>query len=221
MIRAAGQSRLARRGARDSWRRCVHPAGRRRHRHHVLRQGRCPPARARHASALSADAAMRISAKGEYAIKAMLDLAMHREPHAGADPGDRRAPGDSAAVPRASAARAQARGPVDLQARVDGRLPPHARCPRTSRSGRYCGRWRAAARRSTPAPTAVATAPARTPSSGELWEEIGAGGRRRGRSVDARGPGRPRRGAPRIRAAHVSHLGERHGWQDRGTRCWT
>ena len=78
MIKAAGQL-----GWLDEERAMMeaadrHPAGRGRHRHHVLRQGR----RARAgASALSEAATistrMRISAKGEYAIKAVLDLALH------------------------------------------------------------------------------------------------------------------------------------------------
>ena len=108
MIRAAGQL-----GWLDEERAMMealtsHQARRRRHRHHLLRQGR--RARCSSAGSTCAEAgAMRISAKGEYAIKAMLDLAHAPRARPHADPGDRRAPGDSAALPRAGAALAQAR----------------------------------------------------------------------------------------------------------------
>ena len=72
MIRAAGQL-----GWLDEERAMMealtgHPPRRRRHRHHLLRQGRRPRCSSSGRSELSR---VRISAKGEYAIKAMLDLA--------------------------------------------------------------------------------------------------------------------------------------------------
>ena len=74
-------ARLARRGARDAGGADRHPAGRGRHHHHLLRQGR--------GAAHRAGPRVRISAKGEYAIKAMVDLALHDGQRPPADPGHR------------------------------------------------------------------------------------------------------------------------------------
>src|SRR6266498_915006 len=64
-----GTARLDRRGARHGGGAHGDPARRGRHRHHVLREG---PREADRAGP-----GVRVSAKGEYAIKALLDLALH------------------------------------------------------------------------------------------------------------------------------------------------
>ena len=80
-----------------------------------IRQGRGPAHRA--------GPRVRISAKGEYAIKAMVDLALHDGQDLRAHPGRRVPPGYPAALPRAGPAPAQALR-VPLRAtRVRGRLP--------------------------------------------------------------------------------------------------
>ena len=125
----------------------------------LLERGRC----------VSQTAFVRISAKGEYAIKAMLDLALHAAATLRADPGHRRPSGHTPALPRAGAARAQALRAADLQAWVDRRLPSDQGVGGDHGRARYCERWTGAARRSTPRPTAAATAHGTTPS----WASCG------------------------------------------------
>ena len=71
---------------------------------------------------------VRLSAKSEYAVKALLDLALHASRRPAAHPGHRGAAGHPAALPRAGAARAQAGGVP--------RLAPRARRAATGWVGR-------------------------------------------------------------------------------------
>src|SRR4030095_10289311 len=134
---------------------------------------------------------MRISAKGEYAIKAMLDLAMHRgrtlvpiQAIAGRQGIPQRYLEQVLLARKRTALLTSKRGstggyhltklPEDITIgailrAVDGGSAPFDAIAHGRRNGArekpgLGGRWPAAAPRSTPSPTAVATAPGRTPS---------------------------------------------------------
>ena len=113
MIRAAGHTRLARRGAGDGRGADRDPPGRRRHHHHVLREGPGETHRA--------GPGVRLSAKSEYAVKALLDLALHAGAELQPIQDIAARQGHPAALPRTGAARAQAGGLSRLAARVGGR----------------------------------------------------------------------------------------------------
>ena len=149
---------------------------------------------------------MRISAKGEYAIKAMLDLAMHRE---------------RPLVPIQEIAARQAIPQRYLeQVLLALKRADLLTSKRGSTGGYHLSKapeeitvgavLRAVEGSSAP----FEGGPQRGRGAyahdlGELWEEIGGRGGWRGRPLDARGSGGADGRAPWIRAAHVPHL---MGW---------
>src|SRR5437870_3906003 len=120
-----------------------------------------------------------------------------------AHPGDRTAPGHPAAIPRAGAARLEARRPPHVQARIGRRLPSHA-SPRGHHRGRRPPRHGGCRRPVREA--APGRAEHRTPRpGGALGRDLERGVESR-RPVDVRRSGRPRARSTERRAPDVPHM---------------